>query len=571
MIRHWLLLLILASLGVLAACSGDEDNQPPRVTIIHPDPGALLATSPDSILVDAMDDRGIRRVDFFLDGELISEVTRALDGGGYSTRLPLGTYADGQEHVLGARATDSNGARSGTAQVTVTIAPSLQTVPQITSFAFDEGTRDLRLSWLEYPGEVDRYEWEVARDDRFISLLADGSSTDTTLVVATVDEGLAYARLRAVVGDEPTDWSRVSRFDALDTWRRRLEAPGPQLGTGIYQAPDGTLRVLSSGVEKHRVPPAPVQLLALDAENQLAAVHDLLDASHWPTAQALDADGNILLAGRQEGGGFVAAVDLDGNLLWQGTAGFMRCSALIPEEGGVWRTAGVDLRENADGGVFATVGDGGAITEGPTFPLEAGREVLFAWPRPEGGYVVAGQLPVAEDGQPGGIFVRGLDDAYQTAWDLRLGTGRRYLLRGGNTDGQGNFALTGIALVEEFFSRFAFIVGCDAEGRVRFLSTDRDWHVFAGVQPDFGGRWTVTGARSLPQGDGTVRYDLGLRSFSAAGLPLWAIHHQAGRESQGWALAPHPSGGWWVAGMRTDDYVDYDVDLLRVDDRGELE
>jgi ABC-type glycerol-3-phosphate transport system substrate-binding protein len=49
--RFRLLLLLLVALSALAACSDDEGNQPPVVTIVYPDPGQRFTVSPDSILV----------------------------------------------------------------------------------------------------------------------------------------------------------------------------------------------------------------------------------------------------------------------------------------------------------------------------------------------------------------------------------------------------------------------------------------------------------------------------------------------------------------------------------------
>jgi len=569
MIRHSLMLLFLASLLVLAACSSDPENQPPTVEIVYPDSGHHADVAPDSVRANASDDRGVAKVDFFFDGELLSTITKSP----YFTRLPLGSFADGQEYRVEAVATDTDGVTSGRPGITITIDPSLQTVPQITTFDLDQdGSGNLRLSWLEFPQTVQEYEWEVSRDDGFFGVLASGATTDTTLVVAVIAEGLAYARVRAVLADGATDWSRIERFNQLVTWRGLPETPGPQLGTGIYQAADGTLRLLSHGVDRHRVSIAAVQLLALGVDNELAAVHDLFDETYRPTANALDSDGNLRLAGvRADSTGFVAAVDLEGNVLWTGAADFMFCSTLIEMADGTWLTVGADLRAGADGGVIATVGSDGTVTAGPTFVLEAGRAVVFDWTRADGGYVVAGQLPDADNGQPGGIWVRGLDASHQDDWNLRLGTSRNYLLRGSGDDGNGRFVLGGIALVEDLFGRFGFILGFDAEGRIRWQVTDRNWHLFANAYPDAGGRWTVTGVRRRSNDGATFFYDFGLAGFSAAGLRLWQVQHRAGQESQGWSLAPHPSGGWWAAGVRTYDYVKYDLDVMRVDDRGEFD
>ena len=570
MYRHWLWLLALVGLMALiamTACSSDPVNEPPRVDLVYPDNGFHYTTSPDSMVANATDDRGVAKVDFYFDGNLLSTILTSP----YSTRLPLGFYADGREYVIGARATDTDGARSGTSEATITIDPSLQTIPQIMTFDFDPDVTDqLRLTWLTFPDAVQRYDWEVARDDGFHDILLVGDTSDTSVVVAVVPEGLAYARVRASVNGLATSWSRISRFAQLETWRHRYPAPGPQLGTGIYQADDGTLRILSHGVAKHRISRAAVQLLALDAAYELQTVHDLLTDDYKPMAQALDADGHLRLAGIRDGSeGFTAAVDLDGTLLWSQTTDQMLSTTLLEAADGTWQTVGVDLRDGAAGGVFGAIGPGGEITLGATFALDDGWEIQQAWHRPDGGWVLAGQLPDRpEDGRPGGIWARGLDENHEVLWNLRLGTADRYLLRSGATDGDGSFLMTGMSFMANFLDRYGYVACFDQDGRIRGQVTDRNWHLFAGAVPDVGGRWTVVGVGKRSVGDNQWEYDFAMRGFSGAGARLWQAQHRAGVESQGWALARHPIGGWWAVGTRTENGSEYDVDLLRVDDRG---
>ena len=66
MYRHWLWLLALIALVALfaiTACSSDPVNEPPRVDLVYPDNGFHYTSSPDSMVANATDDRGVVRLD----------------------------------------------------------------------------------------------------------------------------------------------------------------------------------------------------------------------------------------------------------------------------------------------------------------------------------------------------------------------------------------------------------------------------------------------------------------------------------------------------------------------------
>lgn len=555
----------LALVAALAACSEDPVNTPPRVDIVYPEPGFVYTVSPDSVIASVTDDRGIREVEFRLDDVVLSTRTQSP----WTTRLPLGTYADGRLHQLTVRATDTDGASTTSSAVTVTIDPSLQTVPQITGLLPDaDGSGRLRLGWLAFPEDVSTFEWQVARDDGFADLAAEGATPDTAVVTAVDTLGLAYARVRAVLPDRTTYWSRAARFNGLPMWRLRYDLDGAQLGAAVMPVGDG-LRLLSHGVERSRVSTAAVQMLAVAGDGQLLWHRDILDDTYRPTDRTVDTGGVLILGGATDTGGFVARVDDEAALLSLAEVGFMRPTALLVGADGAVRAVGADLREGTDGGVVADIGADGSLTASTTFPLEVGRDVWRAWPRPGGGFVLAGTLPDGDDGLPGGVWVRGHDDTGEALWSVRLGTADHYLLRDGGHDGAGAFVLTGQAFRADYWARFGFVACVDADGRLRWQVTDRDWHFFAGAAPDVDGRWVVTGAQRRSIGDGDYELDLGLMGLSGAGEVRFEARHASGPDSQGWSLAPHTDGGWWVSGAGTGN--GFDVDLLRVDDRGGLQ
>jgi len=573
--RPWLWLAALAMLLALAACSDDDENRPPSAEIAYPEPGFQYTSAPDSVVIDARDDSGVTRVDVFLDGLRISTVRSAP----FSTRLPLGEYADGEVHYLDATAYDARGLTGDAGAIPITIHPSLQTIPQVAHFGpASEADQDVVLRWLQFPLAVTRYEWQIAADDAFALITAAGDTGDTTATVPVPASGLAYARVRAVMPERTTGWSRTARYSGLPTTRTSYPLPQDQLVTRIVTAPDGTLRLLSHAVDRHRVATAPVQLLELDASLELVTATTLLEADREVTASVLAPAGDLVLAGRRaDGVGTLTRVSLDGQIVAAAGASAIDPTALAVAGGEVLAFGG-DRRPDAfgPGGLIARVEADALVTPLTTFPLESGRDVQHAWEHPDGGWVVAGQLPPVipdeDDGDayPGGLWARGLDAGGQERWAVRLGTADRWLLRGGAASEAGHYLLTGIAFTEDFFARYGFAACIDARGRILWTVTDRGWHLLAGAAPDLAGRWTVVGAERRRVGDNVWEYDFGLRGFSAAGAPLWEASHRAGRESQGWTLAPHPDGGWWAGGMRTEGGAGYDADLLRTDDRGAL-
>lgn len=580
MVRHrfrFLLvgLVAVGSISLLAGCSDDQEDRPPRAEIVYPEPGHHYTSAPDSVVVDATDDRGVARVEIGLDGRLLS--TRATRP--YSTRLPLGLYADGRPYELSARAYDGRAQTGDAAPITVTIDPQLQTVPQITALGpptdLDEPADDpvLRLAWLPWPHALEHFAWELARDEYFMVSLAAGTTADTSVTVPLASVDLAYARVRAVDGDEDSGWSRTARHSGLTTWRRHYSLPGPQLGAGIAAAPDGGLRILSHGIAAHQVARAAVQLLAVSPTGDLLATTDLLTDDQPLTASLFAPDGRLYLAGlRADGGALLAAAGAEGDLLWSVDPGYMHTTGLALAADGTVLVAGADRREGRPGGVIGSIADGGAVTELLVFPLTAEREVHRAWRRPGGGFVLAG--PVAPDvGETaGGIWALGLDAAGEVLWNVRLGTAHRWLLRGaGAREDAGQYVLGGIAMRADRRDRYGFLVGLDQDGRIRWQTTDRGWHLFADIRPDTGDRWLATGARRRDIGGGQWEYDVALRGLSAFGATLWEASHRHGRDTQGWSLLPHPDGGWYVAGSRSTDGIEYDVELLCVDDRGDLQ
>jgi hypothetical protein len=568
----WIWLTACLALLALTACS-DDDNEPPSARIAYPEDGAVYTSSPDSVVVDARDDSGVTRVEITLDGAVLSVDREAP----FSTRLPLGRYADGQPHTLGARAFDSSAAEGVAPAVTVTIDPALQTIPQIVSLAPDDAiSEQLRLSWLRFPGPISRYEWQVAASDAFADTVATGTTSDTTAVLPGSVSDLAYARVRAVLPARTTDWSRMARHSGVATGRTRYLLPGSQLARRIFEAGDDTLRLLSHGATDHRSRGIATEWLVLDRTGRLVAASRLLPPGDQVLASVQSPDGDLVLAGlRADGPGFVLRASMAGDVTAEQSTDLLEPMALAVR-GGQVLALGAD--PSGVGGIVARVGADAGLTAQGTFPLEAGRDVRQAWPRADGGWTLAGQLPKIQPDPdeparyPGGFYARGLAPDGSEEWSLRLGSAHRWLLRGAGADLAGErFVLAGMAVRENPDARYGFLASFAADGRLLWTVTDRNWRYFADVAPAAAGRWAATGVSRRQVGDDRSEDHHGLRGLSPYGASLWEVRHARGTESMGWSLLAHPDGGWWSAGAVTDDGEDFDVDLLRTDDRGALD
>ena len=563
-------LVIMAALLALllaAGCSEDDENDPPRVVIVSPDDGHHFTSAATLVEVEVDDDSGVPLVELRLDGEVVASLRDTL-----KSLLPVGLWADGLEHELRARAHDTDDATGDSGVRTITIDPALQTVPQITSVAPDAGAAgQLVATWLAFP-EALGYTYEVARTDGFADLLASGDTSELSLDLALNDASLAYVRVRAMVAEGLTSWSRTFRYDGTAGWRQRYELAGPQQGTAILTAADGSLYLLSHAVRDARIDRAAVELLRVSNVGEPGGVRELLDDTHLPTSHLLLDDGSLLIGGISDSGYFLASFRLSGEMDWYYGTTLFEPTALLREADGTVRLLGNEGPVDYSQGVSAVVTPStGVLSDMVTFDLDTGARVLAAWPHEDGGWVVAGQLADVDTQHYGGVFADHIAADGQTMWRLRLGSADRWLMRGQATNGSDQFCLGGIAYKENKGNRYGFIVNFDDDGSLRWQLGETDWHFYSDLVSLPDGRWTAVGAHRRSVDSDNWLYDTALRGISEGGLPLWEIQHESGRESQGWDLAPHPDGGWYVLGFMTPDSGEYDLDLLRVDDRGELD
>jgi thermitase len=134
--------------------TADNTDEPPQVSITSP-PNGVLVSGTISITASASDDKGVSKVDFFIDAALLATDNSAPYGCSWNTA----TASDGS-HTIAARATDT---KSQTAQNTVTVTVD-NTKPVVTIVVPAEGATVLGIITIQASvteANIDKVEYRV--------------------------------------------------------------------------------------------------------------------------------------------------------------------------------------------------------------------------------------------------------------------------------------------------------------------------------------------------------------------------------------------------------------------------
>lgn len=113
----------------------DNVDDPPSVTITNPAHGATVSGTVD-VTANASDDRGVSKVEFFVDGSSIGIDSDS--SGGWSTSWDTTSVTEG-DHTVTATATDS-GDQTDTDSITVTVATGAMHVGDLDSASINNGS-----------------------------------------------------------------------------------------------------------------------------------------------------------------------------------------------------------------------------------------------------------------------------------------------------------------------------------------------------------------------------------------------------------------------------------------------
>jgi hypothetical protein len=533
--------LACLALAVVAGCGNDDTNDPPQIAISSPGDGDHL-TAAANVVAEVSDDEGIVKVRFTLDGELLLEDTVSP----WQAAIPVGTAANGLPVVLGATAWDTDGVETQAADVTITIDPALQTVPQLLAFgptAADEPV--LAARWLRFPAAT-AYTLQFSRSAGFGAVFFEQTLPDTEYTSAVPDTGIVYARVRARVAGEFLGWSRSRRFAAVDPLLTTVPLSGSQAGLSAVAQPEGFL-VVSGPRDDVEIGTVAPEALTLAADGSVLARSALpAFTAQWTAAPAVYLCGADWVARHAlAGGGEVWRSSLAG--LIPGAVGGDGTTVLV---------AGPSTSEAAAPLVIVQVAaDDGAELGRVAVPTEAGDVVTEVHGLADL-WVVAGEIAA------GGVWVRAVDpDGGEVAWRLHLGTSDGFRLRGAAVGGDG------LVLVGEADSGGAWAAGVAAGGRLRWLAREADWIGLTGVAVSFDGDLLVSGDALGDRGQPELAYG----ALTSAGAWRWQQRRAFGVGARCLGIAPADDGTIVVTGTALLAGGDWDLLLLRADDHGDLD
>jgi len=188
-------------------------DDPPTVSLTAPAPGSeFLDGTAVNLIADALDDFGVSRVDFLVDGEVVATDTTAP----YLVNVPLSVPPVGDERTLTATAFDNGGNSTVSAPVTVRVIQDLEP-PQVVLTApadgasFIEGTSILLQATASDNVAVDRVEFAAAAQV-FASDPVPPYAATFNIPVDFADAGPTVLELRATAFDR----AGLSSFSAAN-------------------------------------------------------------------------------------------------------------------------------------------------------------------------------------------------------------------------------------------------------------------------------------------------------------------------------------------------------------------
>ncbi len=541
--RSWLACLALA---VVAGCSDDDLNDPPQIAIVSPGNGDHLIAA-TNVVAEVSDDEGISRVRFTVDDTVLLDDYASP----WQVAVPVGEWASGQPVVLGATVWDSDGVARAALPVTVTIDPSLQTVPQLLAFGPAAGTDPplLAARWLRFPG-ASGYTVQFSRGELFGTVFHEQAVADTQLTTDVVGEGVVYARVRATVIGSPTPWSRSGRFADIAPLLTAVLQPASQAGAEVALRQAGGYVVVSGPRDDVSIGDVAPELIFLDDAGAVTGRAALPDyVTLWSAAPDLYLGGGDWVARHGLG---------DGAQVWR-----VQPAGMTPTAVGA---AGVPTAVLAAGGdladdliptivIVSLASADGAELARATVDLETGQTL-----RQVGGFgdfcLAAGDIAT------GGVWVRGIDLVLdRELWRLRLGTGDGLRLRDAVPVG-GDLVLVGDA---DRGGAWAAAIADD--GRVRWLKREVLWIEFAGVATAPDGGVLVTGHARGESGNSELVYG----ELTAAGAWRWNQRRAFTQHVRGLGIAAAADGSVVVVGTALPEGSDWDLLLQRTDDQGDLD
>lgn len=176
---------IIISSILISGCENPftSDEEAPLAIITFPPDGSTV-TGTVSVSVDASDNEGVTKVEFYIDGQLKETDTESPWLYDWNTK----DYANGKEHTIFAKAHDKAGNSDTTSSSLITVLVGIP-VLSVSPIELMFGDSLTQLVFAITDSGVDTVSWQISTEDEWLSLSPLSGSTfgETDIIKVTVD------------------------------------------------------------------------------------------------------------------------------------------------------------------------------------------------------------------------------------------------------------------------------------------------------------------------------------------------------------------------------------------------
>jgi len=548
--------LLILTILVFLSCekkATEPDNTPPTVTITQPANGETL-TEPVTIKVDVVDNKGITKVEFIIDGDKVCEDTN----GPYEYKWNVCYYADGEVHTILAKAHDSSGNIGQSSVVQVTVSENAETYPTLISPENNYSVfflTPIDFIWTSIESAAS-YELIISSDLQFTNIEYSTSINDTILQVEGLSPGNHYWKVRAVnVVGLYSNYSPYNSFCLfIITFTKTFGGSDSDWGGSVAQTDDGGY-IITGSTWSYGAGGGAVWLIKTDGfgNEEWNKIFGGSDEDGGNSVSQTNDGGYIIIGYKSDpdimddiSDVWLIKTDGSGNEEWNktfgGSANDIGCSGNQTYDGGYIITGNTESYGGEDDDVWLIKTDASGNEEwNKTFGWagydESGRSVQQTT---DGGYIIAGSWLIKTDGSGNEEWIKGcggyghsVSQTDDGGYIITGSTGGDIFLN--KTDGFGN---------EEWNKTFG-------GGRGNSVS-----------QTDDGG-YIITGR--------TYSYDVCLIKTDGFGNEEWNRTFGGSNEDSGSSVAQTEDGGYIITGY-TESFGagSRDVWLIKTDSEGNV-
>jgi len=565
--------LLVLTILVFLSCEKKAtapDNTPPTVTITQPANGETL-TEPVTIKVDVVDNKGITKVEFIIDGDKVFEDTNEP----YEYEWNVYYWADGEVHTILAKAHDSSGniGQSSVVQVAVSenVGYPVLISPENNYSVYFLTPIDFIWTSIE---DASSYELIISSDFQFFNIEYSTSVNDTMLQVEGLSPGNHYWKVRAIndVGLY-SNYSPYNIFCLLNGFTKTFRGSGSDCGYSVSQTDDGGY-IITGYTYSFGAGWGDVWLIKTDCSGN-EEWSKTFDGSYEDSGYSVSQinDGGYIITGAGSGDVWLIKTNGFGNEEWDKTFG------------GIYYDCGYSVTQTNDGGYIITGETDSPDESGDVWLIKTNGLGNEEWNKTfggsyydrgysvsqtvDGGYIITGYIITGYIGNSD-VWLIKTDSFGNEEWNNTFGGSNEDVGRSVFQTDDGGYIITGYTNSFGAGSKDVWLIKTDGFGNEEWNET------FGGLSADVGysvtqtseGGYIITGyTYSYGAGSG----DVWLIKTNGFGNEEWNETFGGTDYDIGRSVSQTTEGGYIITGS-TESYGagSSDVWLIKTDSEGNV-